>query len=259
LSESSASCLKCSNKLRPSSQFCAGCGLRVGEQPETALAPTGPHDESEVDERWPALRGALSLFGAALATYFVTMLIDSFVDSPWTDVGGSLAFSLIVLGFMLADLDHVMPLLKSVPARLPLRKTTLLLVGSVLLLRGYFALLQGMGVPFLRYSEQILDAHWPVWSLYVLVVAQPAIFEEIAFRGIVLGRLQRALGAKEAFLVQGAMFSVLHLSPLIFPSHFVMGLVFGWLRLRSGTLLPGMLAHAAWNSWVVWTELHGAR
>jgi membrane protease YdiL (CAAX protease family) len=35
----------------------------------------------------------------------------------------------------------------------------------------------------------------------------------------------------------------------------VMGLVFGWLRVKSGSVYPGMLVHAAWNSWVIWSEL----
>ncbi len=35
---------------------------------------------------------------------------------------------------------------------------------------------------------------------------------------------------------------------LEFPHRFVSGLIFGWLRLRSGSLLPGMLAHFLHNA-----------
>lgn len=53
------------------------------------------------------------------------------------------------------------------------------------------------------------------------------------------------------------MFSILHLSPIIFPSHFLMGLALGFLRMRSKSLYPGMLLHGGWNAWVVSQELWG--
>ena len=47
---------------------------------------------------------------------------------------------------------------------------------------------------------------------------------------------------------QAALFSVLHSSAVIFSSHFAMGLVFGWLRMRTGSLIASMILHAAWNA-----------
>jgi len=44
------------------------------------------------------------------------------------------------------------------------------------------------------------------------------------------------------------------LAPLAFPSHFLMGLCFGYLRTRSRSLYPGMLLHAAWNAFVLMAE-----
>jgi membrane protease YdiL (CAAX protease family) len=43
---------------------------------------------------------------------------------------------------------------------------------------------------------------------------------------------------------------------VIFPTHFAMGLIFGWLRMRTGSLLPGMLLHAAWNAANIVLELY---
>ena len=36
---------------------------------------------------------------------------------------------------------------------------------------------------------------------------------------------------------------------------FLRGLCFGHMRLRSGSLYPGMCLHAAWNALVIWQEL----
>jgi membrane protease YdiL (CAAX protease family) len=48
----------------------------------------------------------------------------------------------------------------------------------------------------------------------------------------------------------------MHLNPVIFPTHFVMGLIFGWLRMRTGSLLPGMILHASWNAAIILLELY---
>jgi membrane protease YdiL (CAAX protease family) len=36
-----------------------------------------------------------------------------------------------------------------------------------------------------------------------------------------------------------------------------MGLIFGWLRLRTRSLIPGMILHAAWNAANILLELRG--
>jgi membrane protease YdiL (CAAX protease family) len=64
------------------------------------------------------------------------------------------------------------------------------------------------------------------------------------------------LGEREAWLVQAAFFSILHLSPVIFPTHFAMGLIFGWLRMRTDSLIPGMILHALWNAAIILLELY---
>ena len=62
----------------------------------------------------------------------------------------------------------------------------------------------------------------------------------------------------DAMLLQAAMFSILHLAPLSFASHFVMGLGLGWLVVRTRSLYAGMLLHALWNGMIVWLEYQAA-
>jgi membrane protease YdiL (CAAX protease family) len=83
----------------------------------------------------------------------------------------------------------------------------------------------------------------------------PGVVEEVAFRGVLQTRLSKILTQKEALLLQAALFSVLHLSPAIFVSHFVMGLLLGWVRMKTGHIYYGMLLHMAWNALVLLQEL----
>lgn len=121
----------------------------------------------------------------------------------------------------------------------------------------YFALLSALGFHPASYLAEYRAAGWPLWSAFVLYAVVPAVFEELAFRGVIQTRLRGVMGRREAWLAQAGMFSILHLSPAIFPSHFAIGLLLGWLRNRTGSLWPGMVLHGTWNAWVLVEELTG--
>jgi len=109
-------------------------------------------------------------------------------------------------------------------------------------------------IPDIGYLEPFMEDGWGFGWAVVAIAVMPAIFEEIAFRGIIFGVLQRVLGPTEALLVSALMFAILHLSVPSMPHLFLMGLVLGWLRLRTGSLLPGMLTHFTHNLLVLLAE-----
>ena len=47
-----------------------------------------------------------------------------------------------------------------------------------------------------------------------------------------------------AIAASAGMFAIAHGFPIVMPYAFLFGLAAGWLRLRSGSLLPGLLMHA---------------
>jgi len=69
------------------------------------------------------------------------------------------------------------------------------------------------------------------------------ICEEALFRGAIFGLLQRKSTAK-AIIISAALFAVYHLNPWNLVPLFFIGVLFGLLRARSGSLVPGMVAHA---------------
>ena len=79
----------------------------------------------------------------------------------------------------------------------------------------------------------------------------PALGEELVFRGLVLGGLQRLASPRNAILVSAFFFATIHLSPISFAHLFVMGLVLGWARVATGTLWPSIVLHAAYNAAVL--------
>jgi membrane protease YdiL (CAAX protease family) len=103
-------------------------------------------------------------------------------------------------------------------------------------------------------SSPYLSAGYGWLTVVAMVAVQPAIFEELAFRGAVLGALLRPLRPAEAVLVGAMMFMILHLAPMRFPHTFAMGVAAGFLRVRSGSLYPCIILHFTHNGLCVLSE-----
>ena len=76
----------------------------------------------------------------------------------------------------------------------------------------------------------------------IAVALLPAIFEELFFRGIVLEGL-KPLGETAAALTCGALFALYHQNPPQTIYQFCCGAAFAFVALRSGSILPTVLAH----------------
>jgi uncharacterized protein len=96
-------------------------------------------------------------------------------------------------------------------------------------------------------------ADWLVFALATLaLLAFPALYEELLFRGYAFAVLREAIGWRSSLLVTSLFFSMLHVTnpgagvlPL-----FVVFLAGVWLALvllATGSLVAAWLAHLAWN------------
>ncbi|WP_426287230.1 CPBP family intramembrane glutamic endopeptidase [Luteibacter sp. E-22] len=88
--------------------------------------------------------------------------------------------------------------------------------------------------------------------LPVAVLAGPAV-EELLFRGALLSILRTRLGDGWAILLSALVFGMVHLPDLDWlwyavPNLVLVGLFCAWLRVRSGSLWPAFIAHAANNA-----------
>ena len=51
-----------------------------------------------------------------------------------------------------------------------------------------------------------------------------------------------------AIIVSSLIFGVVHMNPAQIPFAFLLGMMFGWLYYRTGSLLPGIIGHVLNNS-----------
>jgi membrane protease YdiL (CAAX protease family) len=96
-------------------------------------------------------------------------------------------------------------------------------------------------------SEPFLKAGFGWGTVILFTCIQPAIIEELAFRGVIFAGLTKALSGMETILVSALMFMVLHLSPLRFPHTLALGIGAGFLRYRTKSIYPCMLMHFSHN------------
>jgi uncharacterized protein len=255
--EASEQCPACQRRVRLGTQFCPGCGRSLGA---FAVAPErkapAAVSGARFAEHWGELKRLAWLFGLLLASSFVFGIAFRGDSSPWSTVVLSAVDAVIVLVAVALRFPKLVFLFKVHPLG-PRSAAAIVAIGFVFIVgaSAYFGLLARLGVPIASATREFTRAGWPLWSMLLLTSVMPAVFEELAFRGVIQSSLERVLNARDAWLIQGALFSVLHLSPLMFPSHFLMGLCLGYMRRLSRSIYPGMLLHAGWNALVLIKEL----
>jgi sodium transport system permease protein len=101
----------------------------------------------------------------------------------------------------------------------------------------------------------MLDA--PLWQVVLLIGLVPAICEELAFRGFILSGL-RHIGHKwTAIVLTAAFFGAVHGILQQSISAFVVGIVLGYIAVKTGSILPAVAYHFTHNSLSVVTQRIG--
>jgi acyl carrier protein len=117
---------------------------------------------------------------------------------------------------------------------------------------GLFELLQRLlPVPqawLETFSRSLMPDEVPLYLLLLFIAFLPGVFEELAFRGLLLHGLRRRLHPGLVVVVVGLVFGAFHLSLYrLLPTAFL-GMVLTAVVLVSGSIFPAMLWHMAHNA-----------
>jgi membrane protease YdiL (CAAX protease family) len=83
----------------------------------------------------------------------------------------------------------------------------------------------------------------------ILVAALPAVFEELTFRGILLGAYKDS--PKFGIFISSLLFALMHMNIQQFFYTFVGGLVFGYVVVKSRSIISSMIVHFCLNAFAV--------
>jgi uncharacterized protein len=213
---------------------------------------------------FPSIRGlrVLAAFGAYVVTLLVagTLVIElsgrvasnRLLYDPWTSVAGLAAYAALVGGTLWAA--RPVGGAAAIGLRLPASPRRAFGLAAGVLVAGLVAaaalepLLHGarsQGLTPRRFPGGA-EASIGLALTAIVIVGVAPFAEELFFRGALTGALARPLGAFTP-LASGAIFGAAHLELRAFPALFVLGVLLGWLYMRTRSLLPGVAVHAANN------------
>ncbi len=99
-----------------------------------------------------------------------------------------------------------------------------------------------------------VDSPLSILLYFVTVALVPALVEEFAFRGIILGTL-RKYSDTLAIVVSAGLFGLMHGNFVQIPFAFCVGLVLGFVVVKTNSLLPSILIHFFNNALSVFFDI----
>jgi len=195
---------------------------------------------------------------AILAIFVLAQTVGGYfkvvAERTWA-VGNELGtFIAYTSGMVLAVLGAIFVRSLGGGAKLPRRSYRIYLPHSTIMLWGILlAVAMSVVVEPLteampsRYYEMVLKTVGTgTWAILTTVVAAP-ILEEILFRGIVQDVITRRWGGLTGIFFGALIFGLIHIIPQQMVAAFAVGLVLGYVYMRTRSLLAVVIIHAINN------------
>ena len=84
--------------------------------------------------------------------------------------------------------------------------------------------------------------------LFLSIAVVTPIAEELMFRGYILDAINRKHSDWTSIIWSSLLFGLVHLNPFVMGQAFMGGMVYGWIRVRTGSILPTIACHMMWNT-----------
>ena len=177
-----------------------------------------------VDPRHPGAQAGATLFTFAVVVAFGIRR----TGAPWREVLplapiplsllAPMAVGVLGVGILLSELDNVLRAVLPPPAWLE------------------------------RMFAELAAGRRSLWGSVALLVVAAPLTEEALFRGVILRGFLGRYAVRRAVVASALLFAVFHFNPWQFGGAATAGLLFGWWRAATGSLVPGLVCHALNNA-----------
>ncbi len=155
----------------------------------------------------------------------------------------------LVLGFIYKS-NHNISFIKMIGTSIPKASSFFPLVfiglGACMLANFLNAIIAQIaalfGITFWSPEVVAPDGLLPQIVFVIVMTVMPALIEEFAFRGVLMSRL-RKYGDGFAIFISALMFGVMHGNLVQAPFAFILGLVFGYFYILTGSIWVGVAVH----------------
>jgi len=212
--------------------------------------------QTKSDGRWPAWRVWGHIVGIFALLFVLLIVVTSFVEELVYFVVVSTILSGILV-FLILKNTHTSESFKEL-LTFPRNGEVWRLIGIVILIDVF--LVKPLHVVFTTYffpeaNEQAIitaieELSYQSSILMALSVSiLTPILEELLFRGFILGVLLKCYDDRTSIVISALIFAIVH-EPIAYGMAFGGGLLYGWLRVKTGSIIPSMITHILWNSFV---------
>lgn len=235
---SELTCPRCQQPIGSSDVFCGTCGYE--------LEKTVPKNKGDV----------FSALNPTLLYYFITLFLlaaykftDTFPPGLQEMIYVTIVDVIIVSIFWIYNHEELKPLfsISGVNPKVVFFTVVGAILGSVIVSEvAHFINLSIHDDVF--YDTYLFeDTTYPFLFATLSIAVQPAIFEEVAFRGFLFNNLKDVANGKSAVYMTGIIFGIIHLQIISLIWLIPIGLAFGYLRNRYNTLWYGVIGHFTYN------------
>src|SRR5690606_28835472 len=168
-------------------------------------------------QQWFLLKDMIVFYACFLILITFSGWVGRVSQNPVFELGTWILMSSVTLFYAWKYKDGVSTYLKLY--QISLKKLLLVTAASFLCyftITAYFSIFDLMNSQSVQYFKDFADYGWPVWSGFLLISIFPGVIEELAFRGIIQTNFEKIMSVNESLVIQAALFSILHLNPVIF-------------------------------------------
>lgn len=174
--------------------------------------------------------------------------IDVITASPWYMICIQLIILLLPLFIWLSMKADV--LANNIPSKNLSAKNIILIIAISLFIQPAMMTLSGISSLFFtnHVSEMMYTfMEQPLWLIILATAVTPAVCEELVFRGYVQTK-HSDRNIKQAAILNGLFFAIIHLSIQQFAYAFVMGIIFAYMVYYTRSIWAGILSHFVVNA-----------
>jgi uncharacterized protein len=242
-------CPSCGSVAKATDTFCGQCGKEIFLKDKYIVK------EDVFKTLLPTLLYYFTTL-ILLAAYKLTSIFPEGVEGIlWITV----LDILIVIIFWANSFDETKRLFSF--ANLRLKVITLTVIGAIV-----GSMVVSLAANFINLSindDVFYDTYlfegtaYPFLFATLMIAVQPAIFEEVAFRGFLFDNLKKIAGGNSAIYISGFVFGIMHLQIISLIWLVPIGLAFGFLRNKYNTLWYGIIGHFTYNFFITLYEFQG--
>lgn len=248
LPEKNHTCPHCNGEVSSADTFCGHCGRELKKD----FSKGG---EDVISELVPALL-YYGITLILLATFKFTSFFPQGLEGM---VGVTIIDVLIVIAFWVHNHREISPLFSLANIELKIVGLTMIgaIVGSVVvsLIANWINLSIQDDTFYNTYLFE--DTGSPFLFSTIFIAVQPAIFEEVAFRGFLFNNIARISNGESAVYITGFIFGLMHLQFISLLWLVPIGLAFAFLRNKYNTLWYGVIGHFTYNFCITFFEFKG--